>query len=236
MCCSARDARSRLRAARGADRAGAAGVSLAVRGDAAVLARRGASPYGDPLRAIEQRCDRLRQNIEVGANAAAHVTTQGAQAVHAAAAGLFVRETISLKVGPGGYLELLPEPRLLFPGAELVADVRLDCAAAAPVLLYDVDPYRRRPGGRHRPRGHRRLRLGQIGIRRVRNHGAGGATRATLRAFAIPSPRRSARSKGSTAPRACCRDRRASAFALRDAICAPCALALRSPGVGRVRC
>ena len=85
-----------------------------------------------------QRGDRLRQRIFVGANAAAHVTTQGAQAVHAAAGGLVAEEATALEVAAGGYLEYLPEARVLFPGADLISSVDVDCAREGVVLVGDA--------------------------------------------------------------------------------------------------
>jgi urease accessory protein len=61
--------------------------------------------------------DRLSQWFEVGENAAAHITTQGASAVHRASGGLESRDSGRLSVAQGGFLEYLPEPRILFPGA-----------------------------------------------------------------------------------------------------------------------
>jgi urease accessory protein len=72
--------------------------------------------------------DDLALALSVGAGAAAHVTTQSATIVHecrAAPARLATRAT----VGPGGFLALLPDPLVLFPGA--------DVATAADITLHD---------------------------------------------------------------------------------------------------
>jgi urease accessory protein len=96
-----------------------------------------------------QRGDRLRQRIEVGARAAAHITAQGATAVHAAALD-GAEETVSLRVGAGGCLEYMPEPRVLFPDAELTNTLDLDCAPDGIALISDAFTW-------HDPRGAGRL-------------------------------------------------------------------------------
>ena len=84
-----------------------------------------------------QHADRLRQEIEVGSQAAAHVTTQGATAVHKAAAH-GATEAVSLRVGVEACLEYLPEPRVLFPDSELTSTIELDCAPDAIALIGDA--------------------------------------------------------------------------------------------------
>jgi urease accessory protein len=82
--------------------------------------------------------DRLAQNIHVGAGAAAHVTTQGASPVHRADADGEAIERIRLSVEAGGYLEYLPEPRILFPGAALSQTIALTCDLEGCALLSDA--------------------------------------------------------------------------------------------------
>lgn len=82
--------------------------------------------------------DRLSQRFEVGENAAAHVTTPGAAAVHRANSGLESRDSVRLTIARGGRLEYLPEPRILFPGAALEQTVEIDCAPGATALVSDA--------------------------------------------------------------------------------------------------
>ncbi len=82
--------------------------------------------------------DRLSQSIHVRADAAAHVTTQGASAIHRAGPGLAASESVAVRVEAGGYLEYLPEPRILFPDADLVQTLDVDCAPGAVALVGDA--------------------------------------------------------------------------------------------------
>jgi len=82
--------------------------------------------------------DRLQQRIRVATGAAAHVTTQGATAVHRAHPGYTSREAIKLDVAPGGELEFLPEPRILFPGAALDQTVEIEVAPSGAAIIADA--------------------------------------------------------------------------------------------------
>jgi urease accessory protein len=82
--------------------------------------------------------DRLSQWFEVGENAAAHITTQGASAVHRASRGLESRDSARLSVAQGGFLEYLPEPRILFPGAALEQTLEIECAPGGTALVCDA--------------------------------------------------------------------------------------------------
>jgi len=82
--------------------------------------------------------DHLRQIVRVGARAAAHVTTQGAGPVHRATPGSSASETVTIAVEDGGYLEYLPEPRLLFPGADFEQKAELSCARTGALLFCDA--------------------------------------------------------------------------------------------------
>jgi urease accessory protein len=97
--------------------------------------------------------DRLIQNIHAGAGAAAHVTTQGASPVHRAREGDEAVERIHLGVDAGGYLEYLPEPRILFPGSALSQTVALTCDPDGCALMSDAflthDPQGRGCNFRH---------------------------------------------------------------------------------------
>lgn len=81
--------------------------------------------------------DALLQRIAVEAGAAAHVTTQGASMVYRAPTGLSASDAVELNVGAEGILEYLPEPRILFPDADLSQSLRLTVAASSIAVLSD---------------------------------------------------------------------------------------------------
>jgi urease accessory protein len=89
--------------------------------------------------------DRLTQRLAVGVDAAVHVTNQGATAIHRAGPGQQTEERAVLQVEPGGVLEYLPEPRILFPDAAISQTVELDCAAGSEAIVADAfvphDPF-----------------------------------------------------------------------------------------------
>jgi urease accessory protein len=82
--------------------------------------------------------DRLEQRISVGPNAAAHIATPGATAVHRAHAGAMTTERVQLTVADGGYLEYMPEPRILFADSALDTALDLDCAPGATAIVVDA--------------------------------------------------------------------------------------------------
>ena len=82
--------------------------------------------------------DALLQRFHVRGGAAAHLTTQGASPVHRADAGLTTRDAVEIRVEEGGYLEYLPEPWILFPGAALDQTITVDCAAGGVALVSDA--------------------------------------------------------------------------------------------------
>lgn len=82
--------------------------------------------------------DRLHQRLLLGPDAAVHLTTQGAAAVHRADPGLCTSETLEIDIADGALLEYLPQPRILFPGAQLRAVAEIDCAPGAMLLLADA--------------------------------------------------------------------------------------------------
>lgn len=110
--------------------------------------------------------DRLSQRIAVGQGAAAHVATQAATVVNRSDPGLGTTERIDLQVAEGGYLEFLPDPRILLPGAVLTQRLDLVLAQGAAAIVsdsftlhcptgavpiparYRSDIMLRRPGGR----------------------------------------------------------------------------------------
>ncbi|MEQ9638776.1 MAG: urease accessory protein UreD [Alphaproteobacteria bacterium] len=72
--------------------------------------------------------DRLVQAIEVCAGAAAHVTTQGATVVHAGNNGHHAESVWRLTVAAGGCLEVLGDPLVLFPDADLRQRIEIEAA------------------------------------------------------------------------------------------------------------
>ncbi len=82
--------------------------------------------------------DRLVQRISVGPDAAAHLSTQGAASVHRARAGECTQEDVRLEVAPGGVLEYLPEPRILFPDAALDSRLGIEVAPGGMALVGDA--------------------------------------------------------------------------------------------------
>ncbi len=82
--------------------------------------------------------DRIEQRIAVGPDAAAHIATPGATAVHRAHAGAMTRERVHLTVADRGHLEYMPESRILFPGSALDTVLDLDCAPAGTAIVVDA--------------------------------------------------------------------------------------------------
>ncbi|GAB5470955.1 MAG: hypothetical protein Kilf2KO_39850 [Rhodospirillales bacterium] len=79
--------------------------------------------------------DRFRQRIAVKAGAAAHVASQGAQAVHRGKAEAAASSRWQLSCAAGGLLEVLNDPPILFPQANLRQEIEIDLAADATLLL-----------------------------------------------------------------------------------------------------
>lgn len=82
--------------------------------------------------------DRLHQRFYVQGSAAAHVTTQGASSIHRADPGFTTEERVAIAVDEGGYMEYMPEPRILFPDAALDQTIEIDCAAGGVALVSDA--------------------------------------------------------------------------------------------------
>lgn len=82
--------------------------------------------------------DDLHQRLHLGQGAAAHFTTQGATSVHRAHPGATTRETISITLEPGAWLEYLPQPRILFPDAAMRQSIDINSAPGATALIADA--------------------------------------------------------------------------------------------------
>jgi len=81
--------------------------------------------------------DRIAHRIEAGPGAALHVTSQAATAVHAMPLGMWAEDSGELIVGEHAFVELLPEPRVLFPRAELVQRLAVDIDGSAVAIVGD---------------------------------------------------------------------------------------------------
>ena len=77
--------------------------------------------------------DRLFLDIAVGSQAQALVTTPGAAKFYRSAGATALQET-TLRVGPAGLLEWLPQETLLFDGARAQIETRVDLARGARFL------------------------------------------------------------------------------------------------------
>lgn len=81
--------------------------------------------------------DDLALSVAVGEGAAAHVTTQSATVVHHAR-GVPARLATAATVAAGGFLALLPDPLVLFPGADLTSETVLTLADGATALAAET--------------------------------------------------------------------------------------------------
>ncbi|MBP5858425.1 urease accessory protein UreD [Marivibrio halodurans] len=80
--------------------------------------------------------DDLTLDIWAEAGAAAQITTQASTIVHAARGGV-TRQTVRLRADSGALLEYLPDPVILFPGADIAARVEARVAPGAVAMLSD---------------------------------------------------------------------------------------------------
>lgn len=89
--------------------------------------------------------ERLGQTVTLARGAAVHVTTQAAAIVHAARGQPATEQQVRLRLGPQAFLEYLPEPMILFPGAGLAQQIAAELDPAA-VLLFGDGIVRHDPG------------------------------------------------------------------------------------------
>ena len=95
--------------------------------------------------------DDLDLRLQVKPGAYAHVTTQASTIVHPARGGQ-TRQRIHLTLGPDSYLEYLPDPSILFAGANLNAELTADIGNGARLILCD-SALAHAPGGQALPFG-----------------------------------------------------------------------------------
>lgn len=81
--------------------------------------------------------DRLSLDISVGEQAEALITTPGATRFYRSAGATAVQQT-SLRVGPAGMLEWLPQETLLFDGARAQIETRVELAPGARFLGWEI--------------------------------------------------------------------------------------------------
>lgn len=83
------------------------------------------------------QADRLRLDVDCGADTALHVTTQAATKVHYMDTD-FATQTVRLRVGAGAYLEYLPDALILYPGARFYQRTVVSLHPSATVLVGEV--------------------------------------------------------------------------------------------------
>jgi len=80
--------------------------------------------------------EQLRCRLRVGTRAQAHVTTAASTIVHTMEHD-GASQHVEIEVASGGYLEYLPDPLILFPGASLQSSVSIHAASGSSVLAWD---------------------------------------------------------------------------------------------------
>ena len=80
--------------------------------------------------------ERLETTLIAAENAAAHVTSQASTIVHEMKGGQ-AEQIVTLRVEENGWLEYLPDPLILFPGARVDSKVRLVLAEGAQAIIAD---------------------------------------------------------------------------------------------------
>jgi urease accessory protein len=89
--------------------------------------------------------DRIAHRIEAGPGATLHVTSQAATAVHAMPLHTWAEDSGELIIQENAFVELLPEPRVLFPRAELrqrlVIEIDRNAVAIAGDGFLTHDPF-----------------------------------------------------------------------------------------------
>ncbi|MEV4892702.1 urease accessory protein UreD [Nonomuraea sp. NPDC055795] len=78
--------------------------------------------------------DRYRVDVSCEAGASVHLTTQGATRLYRMEHD-YATQLVELNVGPGGYLEYLPDPAIAFGGSRYYQRTAVTAAAGATVVL-----------------------------------------------------------------------------------------------------
>ena len=80
--------------------------------------------------------DKTSLHVKTGGKAAVHVTTSAATKVHSMIEGR-ARQSITLEVEAGGYLEYLPDPAVLFPRSRLQSSITVTIGKGACAVVGD---------------------------------------------------------------------------------------------------
>jgi urease accessory protein len=80
--------------------------------------------------------DRLKLDVEVGASAALHLTTQAATVVHHGRGAISTQQW-RIRVGTGAFCAISSEPYVLFPGANLSLDTIAEVEEDAVLFIVD---------------------------------------------------------------------------------------------------
>ncbi len=81
--------------------------------------------------------EQLAQQVRLEPGAAVHVTTQAATIVHAARGYPATIQNVRLQVSRDAFLEYLPEPLILFPGARLQQHIVAELDTCATLVIAD---------------------------------------------------------------------------------------------------
>ncbi len=84
------------------------------------------------------RGEQLALSLEAEAGALAQVTTQSATIVHRMKSDGAARQDMTIRAGEGALLEYLPDPLILFPGAQFESKLRVVAEPSATVILCDA--------------------------------------------------------------------------------------------------
>lgn len=82
------------------------------------------------------RDDRLREHIVAEEGAVAHVTTQASTIVHGMDRGS-ARQAVLIEAAAGAFVEVLPDPFILFPQSRFASDLRIRAHETATVVVAD---------------------------------------------------------------------------------------------------
>lgn len=82
------------------------------------------------------RGDKLTLDVDIEEKAAVHLTTQASTVVHHAREGE-TSQTTNLRVGADSFFEYLPDPLILFTGADMRTDIRAVVEPGATLFLVD---------------------------------------------------------------------------------------------------
>ncbi len=96
--------------------------------------------------------DQLTMDIHLGAASEVLLTTPGAGKFYASARR--ATQTVQLHLEPGAHLEWVPQESILFEGAQMLSTLRVDLAAQATWMGWDIWRFGRSGAGEEFSRGH----------------------------------------------------------------------------------